>query len=224
MQEALTPANIVCFFLNGYSRFFFLLFVLFILSCLIKISSFRLVTAYRDHGHKSALINPIALTNPEEVPELQLFQYDLALNQNVTYNGIIANANNRNGTIQEAVHFLQKTYCQHIGAEFSYLSTEESEWFSEKLETLEETSNESKIKIMTELLKSQVFDHFLAAKFSTLKRYGGEGAESMMAFFWQLLQSYGSYGVTDIVIAMPHRGRLNLLTGMFQVPPPLVFR
>lgn len=182
------------------------------------------MAAYRDHGHKSALINPIALSKPEQLPELQPIQYDLDLNQTVAYHGIIANPKNHNGTIQEAIQFLQKTYCQHIGAEFSYLSTEESEWFSEKLETMEEASNETKIKIMTELLKSQVLDHFLAAKFSTLKRYGGEGAESMMAFFWQLLKSCGSYGVTDIVIGMPHRGRLNLLTGMFQVPPPLVYR
>ena len=43
--------------------------------------------------------------------------------------------------------------------------------------------------IATEMLKSQAFDNFLATKFVTVKRYGGEGAESMMAFFCQFLNS-----------------------------------
>jgi len=38
------------------------------------------------------------------------------------------------------------------------------------------------------MLKSQAFDNFLAIKFVSLKRYGGEGAESMMAFFHELFK------------------------------------
>ncbi len=63
------------------------------------------------------------------------------------------------------------------------------------------------------------FDHFLATKFATVKRYGGEGAESMMGFFHELFHQSAHSGVTDIVIGMPHRGRLNLLTGLLQFPP-----
>lgn len=47
----------------------------------------------------------------------------------------------------------------------------------------EELDSESKIRIATELIRSQTFDNFLANKFTGVKRYGGEGAESMMAFF-----------------------------------------
>lgn len=63
------------------------------------------------------------------------------------------------------------------------------------------------------------FDHFLATKFATVKRYGGEGAESMMGFFYELFRSAVYSGVTDVVMGMPHRGRLNLLTGLLHFPP-----
>lgn len=65
----------------------------------------------------------------------------------------------------------------------------------------------------------QEFDHFLATKFATVKRYGGEGAESMMGFFHELLKMSAYSGITDVIIGMPHRGRLNLLTGLLQFPP-----
>lgn len=59
----------------------------------------------------------------------------------------------------------------------------------------------------------------MATKFATVKRYGGEGAESMMGFFHELLKMAAYSGITDVIIGMPHRGRLNLLTGLLQFPP-----
>lgn len=50
-------------------------------------------------------------------------------------------------------------------------------------------SNENRKQIAELLIKSQAWDNFMAAKFPTVKRYGGEGAESLMAFFWQLLRN-----------------------------------
>lgn len=69
------------------------------------------------------------------------------------------------------------------------------------------------------LFLSQEFDHFLATKFATVKRYSAEGAESMMGFFFELFRLVSYSGVTDVIMGMPHRGRLNLLTGLLQFPP-----
>lgn len=183
-----------------------------------------MVSAYRQHGHKVASINPIALSLPEDLPELKISSYGLELNHHVNFNGIISHRDKSYGTLQEAVQFLQETYCGHVSAEFTHLSEEEKEWFAEKMENCEEETADKKKKLMEELVKSQVFDNFLATKFSSLKRYGGEGAEAMMAFFTQILEGCERHGVTNLVVGMPHRGRMNLLTGMFQVPPALVFR
>lgn len=56
---------------------------------------------------------------------------------------------------------------------------------NQQIEKLPETNfnNAIKTNIATDLLKSQCFDQFLAKKFTSLKRYGGEGCESMMVFF-----------------------------------------
>jgi probable 2-oxoglutarate dehydrogenase E1 component DHKTD1 len=74
------------------------------------------------------------------------------------------------------------------------------------------------------MLRSQAYDNFLATKFNSVKRYGGEGAESMMAFFLEVFRGLSRDGVEQVLIGMPHRGRLNLLTGMLQLPPRVTFR
>lgn len=67
----------------------------------------------------------------------------------------------------------------------------EREWFAQRIEQLATLtpSPQEKVDIALELARSQNFDHFLAKKFQTVKRYGGEGCESMMAFFLQLVDS-----------------------------------
>lgn len=77
-------------------------------------------------------------------------------------------------------------------------------------------TEDSKLRLAKSMIQSQVFDNFLAKKFGTVKRYGAEGAESMMAFFDQVLVECGSSGIEEVMIGMPHRGRLNLLTGLLQ--------
>lgn len=103
---------------------------------------------------------------------------------------------------------------------------EEREWFSNRMEQSIEDSltKEDKIRLALELIRSQAFDHFLASKFPGLKRYGGEGAESMMGFFAELLKLSINENLSDIVLGMPHRGRLNLLTGLLNMPPEKLFR
>lgn len=66
-----------------------------------------------------------------------------------------------------------------------------TDWFAQRVEQLakEKLDNDYKVKIALEMAKSQNFDHFLAKKFQTVKRYGGEGCESMMAFFLELVKS-----------------------------------
>uniref|UniRef100_A0A8C5BQT4 2-oxoadipate dehydrogenase complex component E1 n=1 Tax=Gadus morhua TaxID=8049 RepID=A0A8C5BQT4_GADMO len=128
---------------------------------------------------------------------------------------------------EEVVSYLEGVYCGPISVETSQLSTlEEREWMAERFEELRQHtfSPEERRRLATIMLQSQEFDHFLATKFATVKRYGGEGAESMMGFFDELFHQSAHSGVTDVIIGMPHRGRLNLLTGLLKCPPELMFR
>lgn len=129
-----------------------------------------------------------------------------------------------------------------------FKSEEEKEWFSNRIEGInsEQLTNDEKIEIAKEMIKSQAWDNFLAIKFSMVKRYGGEGAEAMMAFFTELFKltsqgdilGYGklynmmfiyflfdvdSDSIETIVLGMPHRGKLNVLTGLLGCPPAKIF-
>lgn len=76
--------------------------------------------------------------------------------------------------------------------------------------------HENKLRLARHLIQSQTVDNFLAKKFGTLKRYGAEGAESIMAFFDEVLDNCCGHGIEEVVIGMPHRGRLNLLLGLLE--------
>ena len=65
--------------------------------------------------------------------------------------------------------------------------------------------NTVKRSLALEMLKSQSFDNFLATKFQSVKRYGGEGAEAMMGFFTELFDQAQNQKISDIVIAEVRR-------------------
>ncbi|KAM6094741.1 2-oxoadipate dehydrogenase complex component E1 isoform 2-T2 [Chlamydotis macqueenii] len=186
----------------------------------------RLITAYAEHGHKAAKINPLfagqAVMNV--VPEIQ--ELAEVLKGPLVTTGLL-NMGKEEASLEDVLAYLDHIYCGHISIETSQLPTlEEREWFAKRFEELKQEAftPEEKKHLCKLLLESQEFDHFLATKFATVKRYGGEGAESMMGFFHELFKMCAYSGVTDIILGMPHRGRLNLLTGLLQLPPELMFR
>ncbi|XP_030221505.1 2-oxoadipate dehydrogenase complex component E1 [Gadus morhua] len=186
----------------------------------------RLVEAYRAHGHKAAKINPLLPQQPvlDNVPEIELLTRTLQGQVNTSG---LRHFGREQASAEEVVSYLEGVYCGPISVETSQLSTlEEREWMAERFEELRQHtfSPEERRRLATIMLQSQEFDHFLATKFATVKRYGGEGAESMMGFFDELFHQSAHSGVTDVIIGMPHRGRLNLLTGLLKCPPELMFR
>ncbi|XP_010852399.1 PREDICTED: probable 2-oxoglutarate dehydrogenase E1 component DHKTD1, mitochondrial isoform X2 [Bison bison bison] len=181
----------------------------------------RLVTVYCEHGHKAAKINPLFTGQAlqENVPEIQALVQTLQGPFNTT--GLL-NMRKEEASLEEVVAYLNQIYCGQISIETSQLqSQEEKDWFAKRFEELkkEAFTTEERKHLSKLMLESQEFDHFLATKFATVKRYGGEGSESMMGFFYELLKMAAYSGVTDVIIGMPHRGRLNLLTGLLQFPP-----
>lgn len=153
-------------------------------------------------------------------------RYGLFETQIENFTGIL-NCSEGEGSIRRAREILENVYCNSISAEFAYIDVEhEREWLSENYEASFDAtlSIDAKSEIAHLLLKSQAWDNFLAKKFPSVKRYGGEGAESIMAFFRQLFISSTEHEIAEIVLAMPHRGKLNLLTTMLDTPPVKIFR
>ncbi|KAB7500735.1 putative 2-oxoglutarate dehydrogenase E1 component DHKTD1-like protein, mitochondrial [Armadillidium nasatum] len=92
--------------------------------------------------------------------------------------GLLYGEENSNFSLEELDKKLQDIYCGDMSAEFMYLnSLEEREWFGAEIEKVASTqiSDEERREMATDLLKSQVWDYFLALKFPTVKRYEQKG-------------------------------------------------
>ncbi|XP_026731669.1 probable 2-oxoglutarate dehydrogenase E1 component DHKTD1 homolog, mitochondrial [Trichoplusia ni] len=184
----------------------------------------RLVDAYRTHGHLRATIDNVDYRKDDRsVKELNISRYGLRSEDTVDV-GLLYGYGGKQ-TVKDLVETLEDIYCGPISYEFSYLETEaEREWFAQRIESAEDTVlTDRKIEIVKELLHSQAWDKFLGVKYPTVKRYCGEGAESLLTFFSSLFKLTTAEGVEQVILAMAHRGKLNALTGVLKCPPVKIF-
>ncbi|KAI1280833.1 putative 2-oxoglutarate dehydrogenase E1 component DHKTD1, mitochondrial [Halotydeus destructor] len=196
-----------------------------------KASIWQLVQAFRENGHLLATINPLE-TSPEldSSAKKLLEQLDDIQNDSVpVYTKGLIHAEREICSGADLSNYLRSAYSSSISAEFMNCGSEEEKiWFAEKFETLKQKhviSEQEKKDWAEIMLKSELFDKFVGKKFPTVKRYGGEGAESMMVFFQEVFRLTASEGtIKNIVIGMAHRGRLNLLSSLLNFPPVIMFR
>uniref|UniRef100_A0A2L2Y0C6 Putative 2-oxoglutarate dehydrogenase E1 component DHKTD1, mitochondrial n=2 Tax=Parasteatoda tepidariorum TaxID=114398 RepID=A0A2L2Y0C6_PARTP len=191
-------------------------------------SIYQILEAYRNHGHRIAFLNP--LRNPEKkyLPVLDPVNYGFSNNssEKISLSKIFSSLPYEL-PISELLPLIEKIYCNKIGIEVQHLEEHEKDWLVKEFEKIQletQFSNFERQNLAQELIKSQVFENFLATKFSTVKRYGGEGAESMIAFFIEILNQCCIDGVKDVQIGIAHRGRLALLTGLLKFPPVAMFQ
>ncbi|TDL25298.1 dehydrogenase E1 and transketolase domain-containing protein 1 [Rickenella mellea] len=197
----------------------------------------RYVDSMRTHGHRAASIDPLDILQREEVAALDPSRYGL-LDKTATYpvNGIIwSNEEGPNTTtaekwpLERIIKHLRAVYVGNIAYEFMHSpSKTERLWFSYILESSGIAPRnvklpEQKIRIWELLARSEAFDQFLQLKFPNLKRYGLEGGESMLPALDTLFSVAATAGIEHVILAMPHRGRLNLLTDLLKYPVQALF-
>ena len=188
----------------------------------------RLVTAYRRYGHLTANLDPLQLKQLAPPVELELARYNLQdrLRQKFDLEGIVDIQGRSTATLKEILQFLQTAYSKNIGAEFTYIkTTEERRWIANAVEKLPllELSTEDRLRTFELMLESESLDLFLQKKFPGFKRYGCEGTEAMLPLLNSIFATAAARGCTDIVIGMPHRGRLNFLISLLQYPARNLF-
>ncbi|KAG8726457.1 hypothetical protein FRC12_023388 [Ceratobasidium sp. 428] len=199
----------------------------------------RYVESVRVHGHRGASIDPLDLLERDDVNALDPTRYGLKDgNTKFDINGIIwhdfASLGNPSSTqvmwpLADIVNHLRTVYVGRIAYEYMHCpSKAERLWFSHLLESEQSSGrhmpdDEQKRRIWGLLAQSEAWDHFLQLKFPNLKRYGLEGAESMLAALDSLFQSAAQGGVSNVVLCMPHRGRLSLLTDLLKFSPAAMF-
>ncbi|EMD32179.1 hypothetical protein CERSUDRAFT_118815 [Gelatoporia subvermispora B] len=199
----------------------------------------RYVDSVRTHGHRAARIDPLDLLQREEVAALDPARYGLTdPDQTYDVNGIIwtdtfSSDRSQSGpnewTLARIVQHMRDTYVGRIAYEYMHSpSKTERLWFSHLLESESNAAQRPSVRKkrrMYELIaRSEVFDQFMQLKFPNVKRYGLEGGESMLPALDALFSLASRSGVEHIILAMPHRGRLNLLSDILQYPPLALFQ
>ncbi|CAK1582316.1 unnamed protein product [Parnassius mnemosyne] len=120
-------------------------------------------------------------------------------------------------TLREIISRLEKVYCGPIGVEYMHLHDLDClQFIRERMETpgaMDKTQEEKKL-IMRRLTKAVFLEKYFATKWPAEKRFGLEGGESMIVMLEEIVDTSTELGVESIVMAMPHRGRLNVLVNV----------
>ncbi len=104
-------------------------------------------------------------------------------------------------------------YCGTIAAEFMHIANvEQRQWLQEKMELATSVETEDRARILTDLIRADIFEQVIQSRYLGSKRFSLEGLTVLIPFLDQVLQSSSECGVTKAVIAMSHRGRLNVMT------------
>jgi 2-oxoglutarate dehydrogenase E1 component len=185
-----------------------------------SIKAVELIRAYRLRGHLLAKLDPLGLKKTEYLEELHPEYYGFKKSdykREIFLNGV---TNKKHSNISEILTFLNKTYCGPIGYEYMHISNpEERIWLRRRIE---EDENEIKFTkngkeaILNKLIQAEGFEKFLATKYVGTKRFGLDGAESLIPALEQIIKIGGQSQIKEVKIGMSHRGRLNVLANVLQ--------
>uniref|UniRef100_A0A3Q2WHB8 2-oxoglutarate dehydrogenase complex component E1 n=1 Tax=Haplochromis burtoni TaxID=8153 RepID=A0A3Q2WHB8_HAPBU len=110
-------------------------------------------------------------------------------------------------------------YCQHIGVEFMFINDlDQCQWIRQKFETpgVMQFTLEEKRTLLARMVRSTRFEEFLQKKWSAEKRFGLEGCESLIPALKTIIDKSSENGVENVIMGMPHRGRLNVLANVIR--------
>ena len=131
------------------------------------------------------------------------------------------------GTLREIVAICERTYCQTLGVEFMHITNAaQKAWIQERIEGPDKEisfTREGRRAILMKLVEAEGFEKFCDLKFTGTKRFGLDGGESLIPALEQIIKRGGNLGVKEIVVGMPHRGRLNVLTQVMGKPHRALF-
>ncbi|CAK4069187.1 unnamed protein product [Aphanomyces euteiches] len=198
-----------------------------------------LIRAYQSRGHEVAKLDPLELDVRPALPELDISMYGfteadlektIAIPKNFAsgVTGFLEElSEGKNPTLGYIVQRLKETYCNSIGVQYMHISDREKcNWIRTNLEHLVrvDETKEKKMHILERLAFSVVFERFLGNKYNTTKRFGLDGGESLIPGLKYMIDRATELGMEHVVIGMPHRGRLNVLSNVIRKPIHQIFK
>ena len=192
-----------------------------------SVRALMMIRAYRMRGHLHANLDPLGLEPAKDHEELHPLNYGFSeadYNRKIFLDSVLGL---EFATIPEMLAILRRTYCGSIGFEFMHISDPaEKAWIQARIEGPDKEVNfttEGKRAILNKLVEAEGFEKFCDLRFRGTKRFGLDGAEAMVPGLEQIIKRGGALGVSEIIVGMPHRGRLNVLATVMSKPHRAIF-
>jgi len=193
-----------------------------------SLRAIMMIRAYRMRGHLRANLDPLGINVPEgDASELDPASYGFTeadYDRPIFLDYVLGL---ETGSIREILSIVRRTYCSDIGVQYMHISDPaQKAWLQERIEGRDKEINftrEGKVAILKKLIEAEGFERFLHKRFPGTKRFGLDGGEAMVPALEQIIKRGGALGVRDIVIGMPHRGRLNVLAAVMAKPYHVIF-
>src|SRR5437016_9290868 len=192
-----------------------------------SVRALMLIRAYRMRGHFHAKLDPLGIEPPRDREELDPRSYGFVDGDFDRKIFLVHVLGMEYATLREIVAICERTYCQTLGVEFMHISNAaQKAWIQERIEGPDKEisfTREGRRAILNKLVEAEGFEKFCDLKFTGTKRFGLDGAESLIPALEQIIKRGGNLGVKEIVLGMPHRGRLNVLTQVMGKPHRALF-
>lgn len=192
-----------------------------------SIRALMLIRAYRIRGHLVADLDPLGMRDQTPHPELDPASYGFAgadMDRPIFIDNVLGL---QIATMRQILDIVRRTYCGTFAMQYMHISNpEEASWLKERIEGYNKEitfTREGRKAILNKMVEAEGFEKFLHVKYMGTKRFGLDGGESLIPAMEQIIKRGGALGVRDIVIGMPHRGRLSVLANVMQKPYKAIF-
>lgn len=189
----------------------------------------RLFMAYRLLGHLFADTDPLGLSERQRPKELDYSYYGLtAADLEQTVNVVSINAEHELAA-RDVIDIMERVYCGSVASEYLHIgASDERRWIEQRLESTggdwaAQNSRRERIDTLRDLTAAEGLEQYLHRRYVGQKRFSLEGGDSLIPLLDEIVQGGGQRGVTDIVIGMAHRGRLNVLVNLLGKAPDELF-
>lgn len=192
-----------------------------------SIRALMIIRAYRIRGHLIADIDPLGMRDQTPHPELDYKSYgftDTDLDRPIFIDNVLGL---QIASLRQIMDIVKRTYCGTFALQYMHISNpEEASWLKERIEGFNKEitfTREGRKAILNKLVEAEGFEKFLHVKYMGTKRFGLDGGEALIPAMEQIIKRGGNLGVKEIVIGMPHRGRLNILANVMRKPYRAIF-
>ncbi len=176
-----------------------------------------LIARYREFGHLAAQLDPLGTTRP--FPDALTLESAELTDANLTQAfdpGSLPIA--APALLADIIGQLERTYCGSTGVEYAHITNlEQRAWVRERVEAARgraNFSNAQQTHILSRLVDSDAFESFLAMRYVGKKRFGLEGADTIIPMLDRAIETGAALGAREFCFAFAHRGRVNLLANI----------